>query len=273
MASNNYKSYYINAPLWLVLLSVSFIILIFNFFNHDFNLSISGKVKTNMLAVRYFVKDGLYSYINDFGFKSKLIEELREENKKLKMEIAYLSKKSIEVEYLKNKIFSLNSLLNIYDSKSMVDIITTSVVSNSIGSISNNLSINIGSEQGIKENILVISSTGVVGYTYDVKAKSARIMTIFNKNFRLSVITERSKVNAIITSDGTKEPAVIPYSQDIKMIDGEVAYTSGLEGTFPKHIAVGTIRQNKKDINSNEYTWKIQFFENFLNLDYVHIVK
>lgn len=240
-----------------------------NFTSKEFNSGISNYIKLKATDVRYLFSGGITEYFTNISNKSKMIDQLRSENEILKKRLANTYRLELENKYLQNKLNSLNSSINFIDNKSIQDIVSTIVIANSLGSISNNLSIGLGSTNDISNNQLVITNNGIVGYTFDVKRKTTKILSVLDSNFKISAITGKTKVNIVIAGNRTITPDVTLYSQGIPIQDGEVVYTSGLEGNFPPFIAIGRVIKNQEVKDS----WKIQLFEDLKELNYVYIVR
>lgn len=248
---------------------ISLTLLGLNITSKEFNAGISNSIKLQATDVRYLFDGGITEYFTNISNKSKVIDQLRDENEELKKKIANTYRLELENKYLQNKLNSLNESINFIDNKNIDDIVTTTVLSNSLGSISNNLSIGLGSIDNITNNQLVVTNKGIVGYTYDVKRKTTKILSVLDTNFKISAVTGKTKVNIVIVGNKTTTPNVVLYSQGIPIQEGETVYTSGLEGNFPAFIAIGTVIKNTEDKDS----WKIQLFENLKDLNYVYIVR
>ncbi len=247
----------------------SLVLLGLNATSKEFNTAITNSIKYKATTIRYFFSGGISEYFTDFSNKSKMIDQLRQENAELKEKLSNTYRLELENKYLNNKLNTLNNKINFLDNKNLNSVITTTIISNSLGSISNNLSIGLGRVDDITTNQLVITNKGIVGYTYDIKKKSTKILSILDNNFKISGVTEKTKVNIVISGNRTITPDVTLYSQGIPIEEGELVYTSGLEGNFPAFITIGRIIKDteKKD------SWKVYLFENLKELHYVYIVK
>ena len=103
------------------------------------------------------------------------------------------------------------------------------------------LSIDVGSEQGLKRGMPCVTDKGLVGRVVEVGFTSSKV---------LLVIDARSSVNALIQSSrasGVVEGVlggglVMKYiSQDQLVSVGDVVLTSGLGGNFPKGLVIGQV--------------------------------
>lgn len=168
---------------------------------------------------------------------------------------------------MQEKLKQLNSLLKIKENKNISKITTTHVMSNHFSALNTTLDIPLGTKDNIKTNSLVISKLGVVGYISNTYTKNSEIITTVSPVFKISARSEKSKINVVVNGNGTLAPNLTIYSKNSNLISGENLLTSGLEGHFPQNVPIGYITKGKND------NWQVQLFENFSQINYVHIVR
>ncbi len=102
--------------------------------------------------------------------------------------------------------------------------------------------VNKGKKEGVRENMVVVSSEGVlIGRVIAVEESSATVFTIFHPSTKLSVMVQRTREIGIL------EGASLPYllvrylPKDSKAQSGDKVITSGLSDYYPKGLPVGTI--------------------------------
>jgi rod shape-determining protein MreC len=142
------------------------------------------------------------------------------------------------------------------------------VINNSIDKKTNYITLDIGSNQGVKNGMAVISASGVVG-------KITHVSPIYS--VAISVLSEKMKISAR-TPDGSEGPVKwdgkdpdlvtltgIDQSSKIKPLD--TIYTSGFSA-FPEKVMIG--RAVKVLGNTSYLIW---LSTNFRKLQYVYVVK
>ncbi|MDD3726499.1 MAG: rod shape-determining protein MreC [Candidatus Ratteibacteria bacterium] len=102
--------------------------------------------------------------------------------------------------------------------------------------------INKGREDGIKENMTVLSKDMfLIGRVVSVDRDSASVMTIFNKKSKISVVIGSTRDIGIL--EGGNIPFLfvryIPYDSYVQI--GDNVLTSGYSDFYPKGIKVGEI--------------------------------
>lgn len=108
-----------------------------------------------------------------------------------------------------------------------------------------------GIEDGIKENMTVLSKDMcLIGRIINVEKSVSMVMTIFNKNSKVSVVVDRTREIGIL--EGGSVPALylryIPYDSQVQA--GDSVITSGYSDFYPRGIKVGKIVRVKKSPDS-----------------------
>lgn len=150
------------------------------------------------------------------------------------------------------------------------------VVYSTVNAQKNYIQINRGSSQGIRDNMMVISSDGsVVGYVVNVSPNFAQVMSLLHRENSVSAELKGNKGVGDIIWDG-KDPRFllmrkIPKTVEIKK--GDTVLTSHLTFNYPPGYMVGTIADAKLDSTSGTYLLKVRTAANFYNLEQVHVLE
>ncbi len=149
------------------------------------------------------------------------------------------------------------------------------VISNSVNKQFNYISLNKGSRQGIKPDMGIISSDGVVGVITDVSRNYSTGLSLLNK--RLSIPAKITKNNnfGALTWDGehfnTADLKEIPFHVMVNV--GDTVVTSGYSNIFPEGIMIGTIKSYDVQSGTNFYNIKVELSTKFKTLKYVDVVR
>ncbi|RLC43998.1 MAG: hypothetical protein DRH44_03705 [Candidatus Coatesbacteria bacterium] len=103
------------------------------------------------------------------------------------------------------------------------------------------LIIDKGSSSGIDKGLCAVSGYGLVGVVYDVSSTSSRIAVLGNPAFKVSVILPKVGEAGILEADreGNLNIKFVSTYADVNI--GDLVYTSGEGGIFPRGILVGRI--------------------------------
>ena len=150
----------------------------------------------NVLLIRAKANDRfskLYSpivwYKNNINLQNE-INFLREKNIQLSLKVDDLLQSGLQNEYL-------NELLN-FKEESIYNIRTAKVINLGSGPIFSSLTIDLGSNDGIKKNLPIITTNGIVGKTILINEETSLVQTINDANFRLSVKILPSEATGIM---------------------------------------------------------------------------
>lgn len=154
------------------------------------------------------------------------------------------------------------------------DFIVAHVINNSISKPFNYLTINKGSEDGVKPELGVVDRNGVVGIVSNVGPHSARVISLLNPNFRLSCKIKRSDSFGSLVWDGKspRQALLEELPRHTVFEPGDTVVTSGYSAVFPAGLPVGIVLEDDVDHNQNFFTLKILLFADFTTLGNVQVV-
>ena len=113
--------------------------------------------------------------------------------------------------------------------------------------------IDIGSEDGIEENMAVVTPAGVVGFISDVYPHSSRVQLLTDPRTSIGAIVQRpeSRVSSVVRGNGNvpTEPQFVNIAKDADILDGDTLVTSGFGSIYPKGLYIGTIVSIHQDDN------------------------
>ena len=194
---------------------------------------------------------------------------LRSQNNKLARENAALRK------MLFNKKDSTSTLekdsLKGYDK---IEVIQSRVINNSYNVPENYLTINSGALQGIKPDMGVINSQGIVGIVEKVSSNYATVFSVLNVKSKINAKVKKSNHFGSLIWDaknaGYAQLIEIPRLASVRK--GDTIVTGGSSRIFPENIPVGIIDKVYTDEVTNYYTLNIRLFSDMTNLDHVYII-
>ncbi|SHL00026.1 rod shape-determining protein MreC [Chitinophaga jiangningensis] len=152
------------------------------------------------------------------------------------------------------------------------------VVNNSLNKPMNYITIHRGSKQGIRPNMGVISSSGVVGVVRSVSDNYAVILSLLSKSNSVSISArlQHGKEMGSVHWDGDDpEYATLrDIPKSAVMHKGDTVVTSGFSALFPENIPIGYIvGYLRGDKSSTSRPVKLKLATNFYNLQYVYVIE
>lgn len=156
-----------------------------------------------------------------------------------------------------------------------VDVIVSKVIHNSYNVHENYLTINSGSLKGIKSDMGVVNSQGIVGIVDKVSPNYATVVSILNVKSQINAKIKKSNHFGSLVWNGknTGYVQLIDVPRLASVRKGDTIVTGGQSVIFPANINIGTIAKIYTDNETNYYTLDIKLFNDMTNLGYVYIVK
>lgn len=148
------------------------------------------------------------------------------------------------------------------------------VVKNSVLLSKNYITIDLGENQGITQDMAVVSPLGVVGITDVVSGNYATVQSVLNELSLLNVKLKNTAHFGSLRWNGVKLNRL--QVDDVPVIAplhiGDTIVTGGMSSIFPKNIPVGEVKSFSKQ-NDNTYHIEIELFTDMSALDYVYVIK
>lgn len=200
-------------------------------------------------------------YLNEHFELKKINSNLIEENLYLKNQLEKI-----------NENTSLDSLTNINFSYK-----NAKVISNNLSSFKNRLVINKGIKHGLKTEMGVINSDGIIGIVNYTSKNYSSIMSILNIETKINAKIKKTSHFGTLAWDGLSTKYLklndIPETANIKI--GDSIVTGGMSLIFPEGIKIGVVSKITKHENQvtsysirsgNNDAFKYESRENYLNI-------
>lgn len=182
--------------------------------------------------------------VSDFLAVIAQMNNLKKENEGLRLKIYELLSENTKLKEFKKENETLKKALGIGLEKEfkfvMAEVISKDILEDSI-------LIDKGSDDGIKENMPVITAQKVLsGKINEVFEKHSRVLLLTNKKSTFNASLQEKDINGVIKGKGALNISFefIPRAKEI--LKGDIVITSQLGGVFPKGLLVGEIREVKK---------------------------
>lgn len=146
--------------------------------------------------------------------------------------------------------------------------IPAKVLNNSIDMKRNYITLNVGTRDGIKKNMAVISAKGIIGRITHVSEQFSVAQSLLSDKFKVSA-TVPDGTTGVVSWDG-KDPnlvTLVGIPQSVKIKPWDTIRTSGFS-YFPESIMIGRVVQA---LNGTSY--KVWLSQDFRNLHYVYVIE
>ncbi len=205
--------------------------------------------------------NNLWEYFNLKKVNSNLAEENAKYRKMLPS--AFLITDSV-VHYKNDTLY-----------RQQYQFVSAQVISNTTNTAANYIQLDKGRLQGIGKDMAVIGPKGIVGTVVNVSDNFAWVMSILNKESRISVrIKKNAQIGTVIWEGGSYLYASLrDIPTHVSVVKGDTVSTSGYSHIFPRGEMVGTINQVSIKSGENFYSIQIKLATDFNSLGHVYVVK
>lgn len=223
--------------------------------------------KSKIISSANFLSGGVYQKMNNveeyFNLKIQN-EELARENARLKS-LLFNKKDSTTIQEI-DSVFGVKKI-NIIESK---------VIKNSYNVHQNYLTLNSGYKQGVRNDMGVINSLGIVGVIENTSANYSTVLSILNTNrLKFNAKIKKSGHFGSLTWNGKNAGYVqlidVPRLAQVKK--GDTVVTGNQSEIFPENINIGAVEKVYIDDETNFFTLDIRLFNDMTSLGYVYIIK
>jgi rod shape-determining protein MreC len=222
--------------------------------------------KSKVISSANFLSGGVYEKMNNVNEYLNLKiqnDELAKENARLK-----------SLLFNQKDTTKLPEIDSIYGVKK-TEVLIAKVIKNSYNVHENYLTLNSGSKQGIKQDMGVINSLGIVGVIENTSANYSTVLSILNTTRPLNAKIKKSGHYGSLSWNGKSTGFVqltdVPRLATVKK--GDTIVTGGLSEIFPENINIGTIERVMTDNETNFYTLDIRLFNDMTSLGYVYVIE
>ena len=215
--------------------------------------------------------------ISNYLYRVKLRSNIEYEYNQLKAQNDELTLRSILYEELEEENTRLRALLGEYEDRSSMNPVLARVIASETGNYFSTFTINKGKNDGVDTQMAVITSEGLVGYTYEVFDKTAKVITIIDDQASLAALIESSRDQGAVKGTlGSKgEPLCRMYylSADSIPRPGDRVITSGVGVSFPKGLLIGYVRESTRAIEDSKHYIVVEPAADFEHIENVLVLR
>lgn len=165
---------------------------------------------------------------------------VRGENAELRRQVAVLEGQRTRLAELEVENRHLSDLLELRAALAM-RAVAARVIGADASEQSRTLIVSEGSSAGLRRDLPVVSTDGVVGKLIAVAPNVSRVLLINDHNSGLDAFDQRSRARGIIAGllNGDLTMKYVDRTEDVK--PGDSVVTSGMDGIFPRGLLVGLV--------------------------------
>lgn len=215
--------------------------------------------------------------ISGYLYRVKLRSNIEYEYNQLKAQNDELVLRSLLYEELEEENTRLRALLGEYETREEMNPVLARVIASESGNYFSTFTINKGKKDGVDTQMAVITSEGLIGYTYEVFDSTSKVITVIDDQASLAALIESSRDQGAIkgTLGSTGEPLCRMYylSADSVPRPGDRVITSGVGVSFPKGLLIGYVRESTRAIEDNKHYIVVEPAADFEHIEDVLVLR
>ena len=195
------------------------------------------------------VQSALFGLTDNVTGTTKLylnLIDIKKENLELKKSNNELSVLNAAMKDLQIENTRLSQLLG-FKQKSKMNLIPAQVIARDLLPDHAAITINKGSNDGLKTGMAVLNTEGVVGHIFKPQLTSAHVLLITDRYSVVDTVAQRTRSRGLVEGKDRKTCILnyIDNYEDLKV--GDLMVTSSLDRIFPKGFPVARIEAIKKE--------------------------
>ena len=211
------------------------------------------------LSASVFIKGSFYSLVKAPVTFSKAVAQTAvdlfffgrnaKENRALKRTAALTRFDQFKLEEISRENVRLTQLLDLRRTlpADVRRLVFARVIARSPAAWSRVFLIDKGSRQGVKENMLAMSDSALVGKVVETGPVVSKVLLITDPNSKIGALIQRTRQAGILFGTSQGECRMKYISVNTALKQGDLVETAGFGGFFPKGLIVGIVRRAWKE--------------------------
>ncbi|MBR4909518.1 MAG: rod shape-determining protein MreC [Acidaminococcaceae bacterium] len=236
---------------------------------------VNAVVNTVLLPVNAVVRqasDGLAS----FRDSRRLNATLQEENRRLKQELDNLRSAEYRLQLLETENKELQAMAGYKQQREELSLLPARVIGVSLGDLHEYFFLDKGRSDGVRPDMVVITSGGVAGVVDQVYRNYSRFMLISASQSRMGVkvLRRESRAVGVLTGLGPNCSLLQAeyFGRDDDVRPGDMLVTSGIGGKYPAGLYIGTVSSVDVDTTGLQKLAQIEPAADLSHPDRVYVI-
>lgn len=199
---------------------------------------------------------------------------LRDENIALKRKFADILKRNLALQEQAHENQIFRRMLRVVDANPHMDLLTARVISNDPNNLADDIIINKGTRDGLRDGLTVLDQNGYfVGTILDVTGTASRVLLMLSPSSSVGAMDLETRASGVVDGQYAGRPRLDDVRTRKNLRVGDFIVTSGQINLFPRLLLLGQVIQvHHQDVNLVQYA-DIQPAADFSNLEMVQVVR
>lgn len=210
--------------------------------------------------------DAAVSSVSSVWYGYVDLRGVREENDRLKEEVARLEQ-AMWME--RDVVASYRRLSSVLELAEQIpgDPIVAEVVGLDASAWFRTITVNRGTAHGVSLNAPVVAAGGLVGRVIAIGSDVAQIQLLTDRDCSVGALLARTRARGVVAGSGEQASPTgltLNYVSNLEeVVEGDLIVTSGMDGIYPKGIAIGRVAS----VRNGPRLFKLVTVEAAANLD------
>jgi len=174
------------------------------------------------------------------------LRNVKDENESLKRQLADAQIELQRQRAMADRSRGFQRLLELRD-QSKLTTVAAEIIAGGATPDFRTVTIDKGSNDGVRRDMAVIAPDGVVGRVVVPSARAAKAQLLIDRNAAAGVIVERSRAQGLVIGGGDDRLQMEYVSEAADIVVGDVVMTSGIDGIHPKGFLIGHVETVEKN--------------------------
>jgi rod shape-determining protein MreC len=213
------------------------------------------------------------SAFRSFISKISTMKTLRESNTLLRSEVHRLRTVETAFQELYLRHERLQSLLR-FQRQASFKTVAASVIARDATNWSRTITLNVGSDWGVRQNLPVLNHEGIVGHVIRAAPRHSQVLLITDARGAVDALVQRTRTAGVFvgSSNGRHggQLRYVPREEDVRIDDRVIS--SGYGGIYPKGILLGVVKKVDRSGTGMFQTVDVEPAVDFFHLEEVIVI-
>lgn len=197
---------------------------------------------------------------------------IREDNQLLQTRVEALEQRELSTAAIERENARLRALLDLREANEW-ETVTASTVAFTPSNFEWTITIDVGSDDGVAEDMPVVEGAGLVGKVIQVTSSSSRVLLAIDPNFSAATRSAASGDVGVVTGQGSELMRMIADDPSAELEPGVEVVTNNYEfGVFPHGIPVGVVEAQQQGASQLSESVLVRPFVDFNRLSEVLVI-
>lgn len=233
-------------------LAAAVLVALFAMALHDpLRFPVINRVVTAVITPFAAASSAVGGWVDDTGEAMTTVKTLQQQNESLQSEINELRYANLAMAEIYAENQRLREMLNYKNAHPEQRLVVSKVLGRTPGELSDSLYIDKGTDDGVQQDMAVVTVNGLVGLVDEAYPSSARVTLVTSTrcNVGARILRANSRAVGIVTGrGGNNVPLLMEHLQrEADVFPGDVVVTSGYSQNHPAGIVIGTVKESSLD--------------------------